>query len=194
MNELEMNRYIAHHDETIRRGIRQLKKALHEIGRRYSQDDMDDAAQELRIVMFKCLKNFKPWYKNTLETYISSSIQKNANGMIRTQCKPKHTTTYYSASLSSPTETEGGYEELINTIADDKLPSEPRLDAVIFSESLLSMLDPVSRARICAWLEGVPVVEIAFREGVSRQMEQFYIDRGIDSLRKIVDNQEQGGI
>lgn len=141
--------------------------------------------------MFKFLKNFKPYFHTAKETYIARSLENYVRGIVRTQCKPKHTATYYSASLSSPTQTGDGYEELINTIVDDKLPNEPRLDAVIFSESLLSMLDPPMRARICAWIDGIPVVEIAFREGVSRQMEQFYIDGGIDRLREIVDNQRK---
>jgi RNA polymerase sigma factor (sigma-70 family) len=188
MNEKEMNRYIEGHNGAIAAGVNQLRRALREMGRKYSKDDMEDVAQELRIVMFKCLVNFRPYFHTAQETYIARNIENHVRGIIRTQCRDKHTKMYFSTSLSEPINVEGGYEELVNTIVDDRLPNEPRLDAVIFSDSLLALLDPRIRARILAWVDGMTFLEIAASDNVSSQAVQDSIRRGIDKLREIVDN------
>ena len=189
MTQKEMNGYIERHEGSIQYGVRLLRRSLREVGRRYSSDDMEDVAQELRIVMYKCLLNYNPCFRTTLRTYIESSIEKYISGIIRTQCGPKHTSMYFSASLHSPAKTIDGCDELGNTIINDRLPDEPRLDAVIFSDSLLELLDKTTRERIKAWLSGMTLKEIGIAEGFSSEMERLYIAKGIDRLREIVDNQ-----
>jgi len=187
MNEKEMNHYIATHEGAIKLGLNQLKRSLREMGRRCTKDELDDMAQELRIVMFKCLRNYRAFYHTSLLTYIDSSIQKYVCGLVRTQCKQKHTDIYNSASLSDPVHI-GESETILDTIIDDKLTSEPRLDAVIFSDSLLSMLDPRIRARVIAWLDGLTYEEIGLTEGVTGEAVRQSINCGIDRLRELVDN------
>ena len=187
MNESEMDHYIKSHEGAIKLGLNQLKRSLREMCRRCTKDDLDDVAQELRIVEYKCLKNYKAYHHTTMRTYIDSSIQKYVYGLVRTQCKQKHTDIYNSASLSDPVHS-GESETILDTIIDDKLTSEPRLDAVIFSDSLLSMLDPRIKARVIAWLDGLTYEEIGLMEGVTRQAVQQSINCGIDRLRELVDN------
>jgi DNA-directed RNA polymerase specialized sigma24 family protein len=191
MNEYEINKYIKTHPGSINFGIKQFKRSMTEMGRRYSRDDLEDVAQELRIVMFKCLKNFKPLFHNTLETYISSSIYKNVCGKISDQLTPKHTKIYFDVSLSETVGNDDGYDELGNTIVDDRLPEEPRLDAVIFSDSLLALLDPVVRSRIYLWIDGSTYQDIGLLEGISKQAVEDSIRRAIDKLREIVDNRDK---
>lgn len=188
MNESEINRYIKLHEGSIRLGLNQLKRSLREMGRRCTKDDLDDVAQELRIVEYKCLLHFKPYYHTRLQTYIDSSIQKYVYGLVRTQCKQKHTDIYNSASLSDPVHSGECSETLLDTIIDDKLHSEPRLDAVIFSDSLMALLDPPMRARVQAWLDGMTYQDIGLSEGVTGEAERQSIAKGIDRLRELVDN------
>jgi RNA polymerase sigma factor (sigma-70 family) len=191
MNEYEINKYIKTHPGSINFGIKQFKRSMTEMGRRYSRDDLEDVAQELRIVMYKCLLHYKSFYHTGLRTYIESSIQKYVYGLIRNQCKPQNTNDYFVGSLNSSKQTGDGYEELINTIPDDRLPSEPRLDAVIFSDSLLALLDPIVRARIYLWIDGSTYQDIGLLEGITKQAVEDSIRRAIDKLREIVDNRDK---
>jgi hypothetical protein len=146
--------------------------------------------------MFKCLQHFKPWYRNTLETYIASSIRSNVYGKISDQFKrPKDksnnkcTEVYFTASLSEPVHNEDGDRELVDIIVDDRLPGEPRLDAVILSDGLLSMLDQETRGIIEEWRDGMPYTTIYESRGMTLMQVRYRISRGIDRLREIVDNQ-----
>ena len=187
MNEKELNHYIATHEGSIKLGLNQLRRSLRDMGRRCTKDDLKDVAQELRIVEYKCLKNYKAYHHTTMRNYIDSSIQKYVYGLVRTQCKQKHTDIYNSASLSDPVN-GGESETILDTIIDDKLTSEPRLDAVIFSDSLLSMLDPRIKARVIAWLDGLTYEEIGLTEGVTGEAVRQSINCGIDRLLELGDS------
>jgi RNA polymerase sigma factor (sigma-70 family) len=189
MDAWEINEYIRLHEAFISYGINRIKRAFSKMGRRYNASDLEDYAQELRIVEYKCLQHFSPRYNTTIRTYIESSIGKYVLGIVRTQHKEKHTKLYYSAYFSDKVESGDGYQELIDTVADDQLPDEPRLDSVILSEGLLSLLPEAEREMVQYWIDWISYESIGEMYGIGIWEARYSIVKIIGKLRKVVDTQ-----
>ena len=124
----------------------------------------EDVAQELYLVMERCLANFDPSKDTKFSTYFINSA-KNRIGKLRKQAsaRPRPVDDITIDYIPAPQEREPLIEELYDHLRD--IPNGDLL--------------------IAYYVDGVSQEELARRRGVSQQRVQQIIKEGVTSLQKL---------
>lgn len=178
MTEKEVADYIKKNAKTI-------EKALAPMRSRLSSEDIDDARQELNIVMLKCLRLYNPG-KGAIDAYINKSIFKKAKGLLASYIAQNMNA---PASLETVHLSEDGAEWLSDEVPDDDYLHE-LLDARLITEDLLKDLSPKLRGIVKMWAEKHTLHQIGDKYNISAEAVRQKIEKAIVAMCQQVEGGE----
>ena len=175
MTEKEVADYIRNHAKMV-------EKALAPMRGRISNDDIDDARQELNIVMLKCLRIYNP-SKGAIDAYINKSIFKKAKGLLALYIAQNMGA---PASLETVHLSEDGVEWLSDEVPDDDYLHE-LLDAKLITDDLLKGLSPRLRMMVKMWAEKHTLQQIGDRYNITAEAVRQKLEKAIAAMCQQVD-------
>ena len=179
MTRQEIDNYVKNHAKLV-------NGALKSIHIKMTNEEWEDAGQELYLTMLHCLNNYNPEYKTSIDRYVSASLYARAKGIVKERFSGARGRDIHTKSLSDIIANDGEYIPREDTICDQSRPFEDCVDVKALMSSIIDKLDGESREMIVAWSEGVSVTAIAEMMGISVPWAWERIRGILDEMREII--------
>lgn len=189
MDDKQISNYIQTHGRFINNAARIL------FGR-MPQEDIEDAKQELSIVMLKCLRRYEPEKGVPLDAYVNNSIRKKVYGLLQdyiaqsSPCIGKDKKKVSIISMQSIRYSDEGDEYLSDSIVDEADIVE-LMDARLITDDLMKGLAPDLRLMVKLWSEHWTLKCIGAKFGITYECVRSRIKAALTEMRILIDDDER---
>ena len=187
MNEKEISEYIKTHEKLINGALKIMRG-------RVPFEDIEDARQELYIVMIKCLRNYDP-EKGPLENYINSSLKNRRNSYFEAYINKASPSLGKGkrAQLVSMNDIGNEGDEYLSDSIEDERELLKKLDAQLINDDLMKGLSPDIRIMVKLWAGGCTLKEIGSMMQPNRNYEtvRLKIAAALEEMRTLVDDEKR---
>jgi len=188
LDDKQVSHYIQTHERFINNAVRIL------FGR-MPQEDIEDAKQELSIVMLKCLRRYEPEKGVPLDAYVNNSIRKKVYGLLQdyiaqsSPCIGKDKKKVSIISMQSIRYSDEGDEYLSDSIVDEADIVE-LMDARLITDDLMKGLAPDLRLMVKLWSEHWTLKCIGAKFGITYESARSRIKAALTEMRTLIDDDE----
>ena len=189
MNDSEIGNYIKKHGKWIESALRVMKG-------RVPLEEIEDARQELCIVMLECLRKYDPLRNDTFDAYVNKSVRKKARGLFEDyilRMSPrvgKDKKVAHVISMQAICASDEGEEYFGDSIADETEMVE-LLDARLLNDDLMSGLSPEIREIVTEWSEHETLKAIGKKHAMSYETVRGKIRAALEEMRTLVDDEKR---
>lgn len=191
MNDIDIWDYIKKHGKWIESALKVMKG-------RVPAEEIEDARQELCIVMLECLRKYDPLRNDTFDAYVNKSVRKKARGLFEDyigRMSPrvglgKDKKIAHIISMQAICASDEGDEYFGDSIADENEMVE-LLDARLLNDDLMSGLSPEIREIVTEWSEHETLKDIGAKHKMSYETVRGKIRAALEEMRTLVDDEKR---